>query len=98
MLKEVKEGSWESRGAQKQGESMACEISQPKVTRCENHPLAVKWFRSLLAPSVKIFSAAKRPHGTQVPFRSPIHPFRSCEMVAEPPHLEILHFAAETPF
>ena len=46
MSKEVKEGTWESRGAQKQGESMACEISQPKVTCCENRPLVAKWFRS----------------------------------------------------
>ncbi|KAL6313454.1 hypothetical protein AAG906_004417 [Vitis piasezkii] len=98
MSKEVKEGSWESRGAQKQGESMACKISQPKVTCCENCPLAVKWFRSLLAPSAKIFAAAKRPLGTRVPFRKPVHPFRSCEMAAKPPRLEILHFAAETPF
>ena len=36
MLKEVKEGSWESRGAQKRGDSMVCEISQPKEDRCEN--------------------------------------------------------------
>ncbi|RVW12286.1 hypothetical protein CK203_111937 [Vitis vinifera] len=62
-VKRVKEGSWESRGAQKQGESMACKISQPKVTCCENRPLVAKWFAA-----------------------------------AKPPRLEILHFAAETPF
>ncbi|KAL6329404.1 hypothetical protein AAG906_017720 [Vitis piasezkii] len=28
----------------------------------------------------------------------PVHPFRSCEMAAKPPRLEILHFAAEEPF
>ena len=97
MSKEVKEGSWESRGAQKQGESMACEILQPKVTCCENRPLAAKWFRSLQAPSVKNFAASKRSLGTRVPFRKPVHPFRSCEMAAKPPRLEILHFAADTP-
>ena len=28
----------------------------------------------------------------------PRTPIRRCEMVAKPPHLEILHFGAETPF
>ncbi|RVW19076.1 hypothetical protein CK203_087667 [Vitis vinifera] len=30
IAKKLKEGLWESRGAQKQGKSMVCEISQPK--------------------------------------------------------------------
>ena len=38
MSKEVKEGSWESRGAQKQGKSMVCEITQPKKGPYENGP------------------------------------------------------------
>ncbi|RVW95052.1 hypothetical protein CK203_040032 [Vitis vinifera] len=41
---------------------------------------------------------AKRSLGTRVPFRKPVHPFRSCEMAAKPPRLEILHFAADEPF
>ena len=57
-----------------------------------------KPFRSRLALSAKIFTAAKRPLGTRVPFHSQVHPFRSCKMVVKSPRLEILHFAAETPF
>ncbi|RVW13808.1 hypothetical protein CK203_083605 [Vitis vinifera] len=53
---------------------------------------AAKWFRSLLAPSAKIFAAAKRSLGTRVPFRSQVHPFRNCEMAAKPPRLEDLPF------
>ena len=41
--------------------------------------LAAKWFCSLQAPSTKIFAAAKRSLGIRVPFRKPVHPFRSCK-------------------
>ena len=34
--KEIERRMLESKGAQKQGESMVYEISQPKVGRCEN--------------------------------------------------------------
>ena len=140
MSKEVKEGNWESRGAQKQGESMVCEISQPKVSRCENrlplwngfaaaHPplrkfsqlrrgplahechfaakytrfAAAKWLRIFHAWRSTVsqprrhlegcFAATKPPFGTQVPFQSPVHSFRSCKMLAKSPHLKILQRA-----
>ena len=35
MSKEVKERSWESRGAQKHKNLVVCEISQPKIAPCE---------------------------------------------------------------
>ena len=57
-----------------------------------------KWFRSLLAPSAKIFAAAKRSLRTRVPFHSQVHSFRSCKMAANFPRLEIHRFAAEVPF
>ena len=98
MSKKVKEGSWESRGAQKARREHGLRNFAAKVSCCENRPLAAKWFRSRLAFTAKIFAAAKTLLGTRVPFRSQVHPFRSCEMAAEPPHLEILHFATEMPF
>ena len=98
MSKALKEGSWESRGAQKPRREHGLRNFAAKVSRCENRPLAAKWFCSLQAPSAKIFAAAKRSLGTRVPFRKPVHPFLSCEMAAKPPRLEILHFAAEMPF
>ena len=58
----------------------------------------MKPFRSRLAPSVKIFAAAKKPLGTRVPFRNQVHLFRSCEMAANFPRLEIHRFATEAPF
>ena len=60
--------------------------------------LATKWFRSRPSSSVKIFAAAKRPHGTRVPFCNQVHLFRSCEMAVNFPRLEIHRFAAEVPF
>ena len=107
MSKEVKEGSWESRGAQKHENSVVCEISQPKIapceiatslrnyfaapkSRCKNATSLWNYFAAPHLLSVKIFAAAKHPFGTWVPFRSPVHSFRSCEMVAKSPHLKIL--------
>ena len=55
----------------------------------------MKWFRSRPSSSVKIFAAAKRPLGTRVPFCSQVHPFRTCEMAAKPPRLEIHHFCSQ---
>ena len=85
--------------------ALGCEIISQPLSIAANITLplrksspAAKSFRSLLSPSTKIFAAAKWPFGTWVPFRSPVHPFRRCEMVAKRPHLEILHFGAETPF
>ena len=39
------------------------------------------------------FAAVKPPFGTQVPFHSPVHSFRSCKMVAKSPCLKILQRA-----
>ncbi|RVW67662.1 hypothetical protein CK203_063519 [Vitis vinifera] len=44
--------------------------------------------KSRPSSSVKIFTAMKRPLGTRVSFRRPVHLFRSCEMAAKPPCLE----------
>ena len=44
MSKEVKEGSWESRGAQKHKNSVVCEISQPKIAPCEIATLLRNYF------------------------------------------------------
>ncbi|KAL6327788.1 hypothetical protein AAG906_025616 [Vitis piasezkii] len=41
----------------------------------------------------KYFAAAKPLFGTRVPFGSPVHSFRSCEMAAKPQHLKILQRA-----
>ena len=35
-------------------------------------------------------ATVKPPFSTRVPFGSPVHSFRSCEMAAKPPHLKIL--------
>ena len=77
---------------------MACKILQPKVDRCENGLPLRNGFAAAHPSLRKFFAAAKRPLGTQVPFRKPVHLFRSCEMAAKSPRLEILHFAAEKPF
>ena len=77
--------------------SLRNNFAAPQASLWKSSP-AVKWFRNLLVPSAKIFTATKWPFGTRVPFRSPVHPFRNYEMVVKPPRLEILHFAAETPF
>ena len=61
----------------------------PKKSLRKRH-FAAKWFHSPMPPFVKIFAAAKHPFGTWVPFRSPVHSFRSCKMVAKSPHLKIL--------
>ena len=92
MSKDLKKGSWESRGAQKARREHGLRNFAAKVSRCENHPLATKWFRSLQAPSTKIFAAAKRSIGTRVPFCKPVHPFHNYEMAASFPRLEIHHF------
>ena len=55
-----------------------------------NRHFAAKPFRSPIAPSAKNFAAVKHPFGTPVPFRSPVHLFHSCKMVAKSPHLKIL--------
>ena len=70
---------------------------------CDPHFAAAKWLRNHEAKKLPIsqpkphfagcFAATKPPFGTQVPFRSPIHSFRSCEMAAKPPHLKILQRA-----
>ena len=39
------------------------------------------------------FATAKPPFGTRVPFGSPVHSFRRCEMAAKPQHLKILQRA-----
>ena len=88
MSKELKEGSWESRGAQKARREHGLQNFAAKSDPLRKSPLTVKWFRSLLAPFAKIFAAAKRSLGTRVPFCKPVHPFHSCEMAAKPPSLE----------
>ena len=98
MSKEVKEGSWESRGAQKARKKHGLRNFAAKSDPLWKSLSAAKWFHSLLAPSTKIFAAGKGPLGTWVPFRSQVHSFRSYEMAGKPPRLEILHFATETPF
>ena len=61
---------------------------------------AAKWLRSLHALKSSILqpirhfegclAVAKPPFGTRVPFGSPVHSFRSCEMVAKSPCFKIL--------
>ncbi|RVW75934.1 hypothetical protein CK203_051846 [Vitis vinifera] len=50
-----------------------------------------------IAPSAKIFAAAKPPLGTRVPFRSTVPSFRSCEMAAKSPKREISNFRSQSP-
>ena len=66
----MKKGLRELRGAQKQGESMVCEISQPKKGPCENGP----WLRNnFAAPRLCCEIAISQPH-------TPLcENFRSCE-------------------
>nr|CAN61878.1 hypothetical protein VITISV_015073 [Vitis vinifera] len=64
---------------------------------------ATKWMRAFHALRSSVsqpkchfegcFTTAKPPFGTRVPFRSPVHSFRSCEMVAKSQHLKILQRA-----
>ena len=137
MSKKLKEGSWESRGAQKArrehdlrnfaAKVSRCEncpphcemVSQPPSTLCENfrsceevpwHTSSISQARtpvsqlrslhalnsSILQPNCHFegcFATAKPPFGIRVPFRSPVHSFRSCEMVAKSPCLKILQHA-----
>ena len=80
---------------------MGCEIPkalklqflQPQGSCCEikpwlrNSPLAAKCFLNLIAPSAKIFAAAKPPLGTRVPFRSPPLHFAVAKWAAKSPKL-----------
>ena len=50
MSKEVKKGSWESRGAQKYEISVVCEILQPKIDPYENGHLLRNDFATLRCP------------------------------------------------
>ena len=111
MSKEVKEGSWESRGAQKHENSVVCEISQPKIAPCK------------IATSLRNYFAAPRSRCENAillrnDFAAPWPPLRKFSQLrrgplahechfassytrfaaAKPPRLELLHFAAELPF
>ena len=81
-----------NQGAQKARREHGLRNFTAKVSRCENRPLAAKWFHSRPSSSTKFFATAKWPHGTRVPFHSQVHPFRSYEMAASFPHLKIHHF------
>ena len=78
ITKKLKEGIWESRGAQKQGKSMVCEILQPKKGPCENGP----WLRNN-------FVAPKHPLWKSPPtakwFRSLLSPCAKIFAAAKPP-------------
>ena len=67
----MKEGLWELRGAQKQGKSVVCEISQPKIAPCENDHL-LKSFRSHKTPHCEIKGWLRKWPSVAKSFRSPI--------------------------
>ncbi|KAL6342192.1 hypothetical protein AAG906_006806 [Vitis piasezkii] len=76
MSKEVKEGSWESRGAQKQGESM---VSDLHLKRTAKWPPA-KWFRSPRTPFHNAKWLRNSPRLEILYFAAPFRRvFRSCE-------------------
>ncbi|KAL6313162.1 hypothetical protein AAG906_016739 [Vitis piasezkii] len=109
MSKEVKEGSWESRGAQKQGESMACEISQPKVSRCENRLLLRNGFAAAHPPLRKFSQLRRDPMAHECHFAAKYTRFAAAKWlrafhalrssVSQPKcHLEGCFAAAKPPF
>ena len=85
--------------------ALCCEtISQPQQVRYEiatslrNRYFAAKSFRSLKPLSAKIFAAAKHPLDTQVPFRSTVTSFRSCETATKSQSVKTPNFATKAPF
>ena len=73
--------------------ALLCEIfSQPQGAHCEikgwlrKWPSAAKWSCSPIATLCENFRSCENSLGTQVPFRSPPTPFRSCEMACENPY------------
>ena len=73
-----------------------CEmVSQPRTSISQLRNLhALK--SSISQPRLHFagyFEAVKPLFGTRVPFGSPVHSFRSCEMAAKPQHLKILQRA-----
>ena len=107
MSKEVKEGSWESRGSQKHENSVVCKISQPKIGPCENGHLLRNDFAALRCPlrnqglAAKIALCCEMISQPNTPlcknFRSTVTPFRSCEMAAKSPKCEISNFRSHNP-
>ena len=90
MSKEVKEGNWESRGAQKHENSVVCEISQPKIAPCE------------IATSLRNYFAAPRSRcenatSLRKDFAAPCTPLRKFSQLRNHLLAHECHFAASYP-
>ena len=90
MSKEVKEGSWESRGAQKHKNSVVCEISQPKIAPCEI-PTSLR--NNFAAPRSRCENTTLlRNH-----FAAQLPPLRKFSQLRNTPLAHECHFAAQYP-
>ena len=90
MSKEVKEGNWESRGAQKHENSVVCEISQPKIAPCK------------IATSLRNYFAAPRSRcenatSLRKDFAAPCTPLRKFSQLRNHLLAHECHFAASYP-
>ena len=87
MSKEVKEGSWESRGAQKHKNSVVYEILQPKIAPCEIATLLRNYFA---APRSRCENATLLRND----FAAPCPPLRKFSQLRNHPLAHECHFAA----
>ena len=98
MSKEVKEGSWESRGAQKHKNSVVCEISQPKIAPCENATLLRNDFAAQLPPLRKFSQLRNHLLAHECHFAASYPHFAAAKWLRNPQSLKNFIFAAKTPF
>ena len=89
MSKEVKKGSWESRGAQKYEISVVYEILQPKIDPYENGHLLRNDFATLTWPLRNQGLVAKMALRCEINFAAQHTPLRNPLLAHE------CHFAAQ---
>ena len=77
---------------------MACEISQPKVSRCENHLPLRNGFAAAHSPLRKFSQLRRGPLAHQCHFATKYTRFAAAKWLQTLHALKILHFAAEAPF
>ena len=95
MLKEVKEGSWESRGAQKYEILVVCEILQPKIGPCENGHLLRNDFAALTWLLRNQGLAAKMALRCEINFVAQYTPLRKFSQLRNHLLAHKCHFAAQ---
>ena len=95
MSKEVKERSWESRGAQKHKNLVVCEISQPKIGPCEKGHLLRNHFAALTWPLRNQGLAAKMALRCEINFAAQHPPLRKFSQLRNHLLALVCHFAAQ---